>query len=363
MRRSIVTGDNGGPSILVVDDDEQIGGLLVRMLEPHGYRCVVTSDPAEARDRLIGGQFALLLTDILMPGESGLSLAKYVTAQHQDTAVIMVTVLGDPRIAQSALEVGAYGYIVKPFQPDEVLITVAGALHRRSLEIENRRHREHLSQLVQERTAELQGTLARVRAAEAETIHRLCRAAEFRDRDTGAHIERMGRHCGLLARRAGLGAQLSELIELASPMHDIGKIAVPDHILFKPGKLTPEEFEVIKRHPEVGYKILADSEGAALAMGARIALTHHEKWDGSGYPRGLAGDAIPIEGRIAAVADVLDALLSERVYKPAYPPELALEIMRDGRGRHFDPDLLDTFSDSWEEFLWLEESLSGSSRV
>ncbi len=258
------------------------------------------------------------------------------------------------------MEIGAYGYIIKPFQPDEVLITVANALRRRSLEIENRRHREHLSQLVQERTVELQDMVRQLKAAEVETIQRLSRAAEFRDRDFGSRIERMVHYCGLLARRTGLSSEIVEQIELASPMHDIGKIGIPDSILFKPGKLSPEEFEVIKRHPDIGYKILADSNSAPLAMGALIAWTHHEKWDGTGYPRGLAGEDIPVEGRIAAIADVLDALLSERVYKPSYPPDQALPIMRQGRGRHFDPMLLDLFLDSWDEVVWLESSLATS---
>ena len=174
-----------------------------------------------------------------------------------------------------------------------------------------------------------------------ETIWILTRAIEGRDVETGQHIERMSRYAGLLAERYGLSADRSELIRLASPMHDVGKIGVPDGILFKPGMLSKGEYDVIKEHPELGHEILGKSDQPLLVMAALIALTHHERWDGAGYPHGLEGEHIPLEGRIAAVADVFDALMSRRVYKPAFPIEQALQIMSDGRGVQFDGDIVD----------------------
>jgi putative two-component system response regulator len=194
-----------------------------------------------------------------------------------------------------------------------------------------------------------------IRLSREETIQRLALAAEFRDDETARHVQRMSHYCALLAGRYGLEPDHCELIRIASPMHDIGKIGTPDSILLKPGKFTPEEFQTITKHPEIGYRILAGSEADLLKLAAVIAWTHHEKFDGSGYPRGLVAEAIPLEGRIAAVADAFDALTSRRVYKPAYDVEQAIKIMRQGRGKHFDPSLLDTFLDAMEEVLRIKE--------
>ncbi len=179
--------------------------------------------------------------------------------------------------------------------------------------------------------------------SQAETIFRLARMVEFRDEETGHHLHRMSSYCGILARKMGFSEHRCELVRLASQMHDLGKVVVPDGILLKRGKLTPEEFEVIKGHAETGFQMLVGSSSEIVQLGALIARTHHERWDGSGYPRGLAGEDIPLEGRIAAVADVFDALTSDRVYRIALPVESAIEMMRDQRGRHFDPQLLDAF--------------------
>jgi putative two-component system response regulator len=230
------------------------------------------------------------------------------------------------------------------------LITVANALRRRELEAENRMHRERLEQTVLERTASLHQALERLQQAEQdirlsqeETVLRLARASEQRDDDTGHHIRRMSLYCALLARRLGWSQERCEMTRLASVMHDVGKIGIPDHILGKPGALTPHEFNMMKQHVDLGYRILVGSKSELLQLAASIAWTHHEKYDGSGYVRGLAGEAIPIEGRIAAIADVFDALTSKRVYRPAFSVQKAVSIMQEGRGKHFDPALLDLF--------------------
>ncbi len=203
--------------------------------------------------------------------------------------------------------------------------------------------RDALKQEIDDRSDELHRALTELEIAQSETVRRLSMAVEFRDEDTGAHIERIGRFSTLLAEQAGLDGELCERLGYAAPLHDVGKVAIPDAILLKPGPLTAEERAIVETHAEEGHRLLRGSSSSILDMAATIALSHHEKWDGSGYPRGLAGEAIPIEGRIVAVADVFDALTSDRVYRSAYTPEQAVELMREQRGRHFDPVLLDTF--------------------
>jgi HD-GYP domain-containing protein (c-di-GMP phosphodiesterase class II) len=199
-----------------------------------------------------------------------------------------------------------------------------------------------------ERTADLERALSELEVAQAETVRRLSMAVEFRDEDTGQHIERIGRFSTLLAEQIGMDHEFCERIRHAAPLHDVGKVAIPDAILLKPGPLTPDERKIVETHAEEGYRLVRGSTSAILDMAATIALSHQEKWDGSGYPRGLKGEAIPIEGRIVAVADVFDALTSDRVYRPAFPLEKAIEMMREERGTHFDPVLLDAFMEVLE---------------
>ena len=347
--------------VLIVDDEDLIRRMLGRLLKRHRYDCTLACSAREARDRLAEQDFALVLSDVNMPGESGLDLVRYVLGNHPDTAAVMVTGVDDPDIANTALSIGAYGYIIKPFETNEVLINVANALRRRALEIENRAHREYLEQTVQERTVELRQAVEKLEATTAElansredTIQRLARAAEFRSDETAQHVRRMSLHCELLARAAGFDDKGCELMRIASPMHDIGKIGTPDAILEKKGKLTVEEFEIMKEHADVGYRILAGSKSDMLQLAAEIAGSHHEKWNGAGYPRGLVGKAIPLSGRIAAIADVFDALMNPRCYKPVFSLEKSRDIMTEGRGTHFDPNLLDLFWEQLDEVMAIQ---------
>jgi putative two-component system response regulator len=196
---------------------------------------------------------------------------------------------------------------------------------------------------VLDRSADLRTARSDVDAAHAETVRRLSMAVEFRDKDTGEHTDRIGRHSRMLAGAAGMPAGFTERIGYAAPLHDVGKVAVPDAVLLKPGRLTPQERVVIETHAEQGYRLLRGSSSKVLEMAASIAWTHHERWDGTGYPRRLAGEDIPVEGRIVAIADVYDALTADRVYRRAMPIERALAVMREGRGSQFDPGLLDLF--------------------
>lgn len=348
--------------VLIIDDEEPIRRLLGYMLESHGYESVLASDAREARLRLAETSFALVLCDVNMPGESGMDLVRNVLGLYPHTAVIMVTGLDSTVLANAALDMGAFGYIIKPFEANEVLINVANALRRRRLEMESRLYRENLEDVVKTRTMALQQALQwleksekELRLSREETIQRLAIAAEYRDSATAQHIQRMSHYCELLARRYGLSAERCDLIRTASPMHDIGKIGTPDHVLLKPGKFTQDEFNVIAQHAEIGYRILAGSDAEILNVAATIALTHHERWDGSGYPRKLKGEAIPIEGRIASIADAFDALTTARVYKPAFDFDHAVDLMSKHRGEHFDPELLDVFLASLNEIKRIHE--------
>ncbi|MFL5953635.1 MAG: HD domain-containing phosphohydrolase [Gaiellaceae bacterium] len=322
--------------VLIVDDDDAFRRILSRILTRHGYTCVEAASATEAEVTFAAGPFALVLCDITMPGGSGLGLIRGLLTQAPDTAVVMVTGVDDPDVAEDALLLGAFGFLVKPFGSSELLIAVRNALIRRHLEATARAHSESLERLVQVRTEELV-------VSRDETIDRLARAIAIRDGETGAHVERMGRYCWLCATQLGLTAERCDLIRAASPLHDVGKIGIPDRILRKPGRLTPEERAEIQEHAELGRTILGGSASEVLELAATIAYTHHERVDGLGYPQGLVGQAIPLEGRIAAVADVFDALTSDRAYRRALSIDEAVGMITKERGTHFDADVFDAF--------------------
>jgi putative two-component system response regulator len=277
--------------------------------------------------------------------------------------VIVLTADVATDVRRRALAAGASDFLTKPFDATEVLLRIRNILRTRSLHVALESQNEVLDRRVRERTASLAQAVQRLtrsenatRRATEETIHRLAAAAELRDEETGSHIQRMSRYAALLAGRAGLDADRCELIRLASLLHDIGKIGVPDGILRKPGTLTPEEFEAMKEHAAIGCAVLAGSEAEVLQLAATIARTHHERVDGTGYPGGISAEAIPLEGRIAAIADVFDALTSPRIYRPAFSVDEAVHVMREGRGRHFDPALLDAFLDGIDDVLAIRAS-------
>jgi putative two-component system response regulator len=342
--------DGEGERILVIEDDPQGLKHLVRLLDHAGYRCSAAPNAADARRKIAEEQFDLLLADVNLPGESGLHLVQHVLAEYPQMAAVMATGMDDPTLANAAIEIGAYGYIMKPFTSNQVLFAVKNALSRRKLEIENSAQRETLEEIVRARTAALERSAKRLKLSREETVRRLSRAVEYRDEETGGHTERMSAYSAMLAGKLGVDV---ESIRIASPMHDVGKVALPDHILLRPGALTPDERREMERHTLIGYQILSGSGSALLELGATIALTHHEKWDGSGYPHQLVGNAIPLDGQVAAVADVFDALTSDRPYRQAFTIEQAVEILRGERGRHFDPRLVDLFIENVDELTEL----------
>lgn len=337
--------------ILIVDDDIQTQRYISIVVETEGYQFRLAADGETALLLLEQESFDLVISDINMAGMTGVELLKTCQQKYSDLAVIMVTGVDDRKTAIYTLEIGAYGYITKPFQPNELIINITNALRRRQLEIENCRHREELEMRVAERTAELS-------KSREETILILSKAAEFRDNQTALHTNRMGSFCETLARLLELPDLLCDRLRAAAPLHDVGKIGISDNILLKPGRLTPEEFEIIKTHCKIGHRILADSTSEILQIGSVIAQTHHEKFDGSGYPNGLKGEDIPISGRLAAVCDVFDALTSERVYKAPIPIPDALKILEEDSGSHFDPAIVEIFLKNVDQILKIKSRLS-----
>ncbi|HTY23928.1 MAG TPA: HD domain-containing phosphohydrolase [Desulfomonilaceae bacterium] len=336
--------------ILVVDDEPRICELLSRWLTAEGYRCASAANGEIALNSLAGKKYDLVVSDIMMPGMSGLDLLKVVKTFSPDTAMIIATAVSDRQTAVMALELGAYGYVMKPFERNEVLISVANALERRRMTLLMREYERSLEHKVVERTAE-------VRLREEQIIFRLLSASEFRDDETGAHVRRIGLYSSAMAKQLGWGTEAVDDIRLAAPMHDVGKIGIPDRILQKPGKLTRKEFEIMKKHAEIGARILDNPDVPLLRMAKEIALSHHEKWDGSGYPYGLAGESIPEAGRIVAVVDVYDALVYDRVYRHAVPEKKALSKINEGRGTHFDPRILDCFISLLPEIRLIREEI------
>jgi putative two-component system response regulator len=342
--------------ILIVDDDRHVRALVRRLLERAGYVCATAENGVKAHELLAVQSFELLVCDLQMPGESGFDVISHVRATYPDTAAIMVTGVDDEQLAGQALALGAYGYIVKPFSSTDLSVQVQNALRRRQLEIAQRHERERLELMVEERTGELCRAVDDLKRSEEQTVRRLAAAVEARDHETAEHIERVGDYSALVAGWLGLSPEHCELIRRSSTLHDVGKIGVADEILLKPGPLTPAERIAMQRHAKIGYDILGGSELDLLELAATIAWTHHERVDGTGYPRGLAGSEIPLEGRIVAVVDVYDALTSDRPYRPALAHENALALMCTGKGTQFDAIVLDAFLRA------LEETTTGSVR-
>ncbi len=323
-------------NVLVVEDEPSVRNIISRWLTGAGYSCAQAANADAAWAHLEQHDVDLVTLDINMPGSYGIDLLPDIKRCHPDTEVVMLTGLSEAKTAVQALTNGAASYLIKPVQREELLFHARRALERRQLIVERRQYTAHLEAKVRDQTVSIRG-------AHEETIYRLVAAAMFRDEETGAHIRRVGCYCESLAKTIGWPAKDVEMIRMAAPMHDIGKIGIPDAVLCKPGKLTREEFEIMKSHSLIGARILAGSDSPILQMAEQIARCHHERWDGTGYPAGLAEREIPECARIVAIADVYDALSHDRVYRPALADEAVLSMMKDGRGKHFDPFLLDIF--------------------
>ncbi|MGM0554256.1 MAG: HD-GYP domain-containing protein [Pseudomonadota bacterium] len=325
--------------ILAVDDEPANLRLLDRMLRGQGYEgLILIDDPRDVITQYRTARPDLILLDINMPHLDGYQVMEQLHALEDPLLppIVMLTAQHGQDFLLRALTGGARDYLTKPFDRNELLRRVRNLLDAQLAHRLVHDQKATLDQMVAQRTRELHETRLQV-------VQRLGRAAEYRDEETGYHILRMSHTCALLAREIGWDEAQCDLILHASPMHDIGKIGIPDAILLKPGRFEPHEWEIMKTHAAIGASLLEGDDSDLLRMAREIALSHHEKWDGSGYPHGLAGEAIPQPGRIAALPDVFDALTSERPYKDAWTVEAAVDMIRVNRGKHFDPMLVDAF--------------------
>ncbi len=338
------------PRILIVDDEVEITEILADLLS-QDYECTRAGSAEEALSRLQESVFQLVISDITMPGMSGLDMIPHVKELSPDTVVVMISGMQTVESAIGALRVGAFDYLMKPFDLRQVEAVVKRALEHHDLVVAKQRYENHLEELVDQRTAELDRALNSLEAAYRSTLKALTAALETRDSETHGHSERVVSYSLRLGREYGLSSDEMKALEFGSLLHDIGKIGVPDSILRKPAKLTEEEWVRMREHPLHGQQIL---RGIEFLQGAsRVVAQHHEKWDGTGYPLGLRSEDIDICARIFAVADAFDAITSDRVYRRGKPYEAASQELDDWAGRQFDPKVVEAFhrvpKEDWEE--------------
>ena len=338
------------PRILIVDDEVEITEILADLLSEE-YECLRAASAEEALVRLQEGEFQLVISDITMPGMSGLDMIPHVKELSPDTVVVMISGMQTVESAIGALRLGAFDYLMKPFDLRQVEAVVKRALEHHDLVVAKRRYENHLEELVEQRTVELDKALNSLEGAYRSTLKALTAALETRDSETHGHSERVVTYSLRLGREYGLSSEKMKALEFGALLHDIGKIGVPDSILRKPAKLTEEEWVRMREHPVHGQQILRGIE--FLEGAARVVAQHHEQWDGTGYPLGLRQEEIDICARIFAVADAFDAITSDRVYRRGKPYEAAAQELDDWAGRQFDPKVVEAFhrvpKEDWEE--------------
>ena len=341
--------------ILVVDNEAANVRTLSKILKAAGYTNVVaTTDPTRVLSLFAEQEPDLVLLDLHMPVLDGVAVLERLAEVARPQSYLPVLVLtGDSsqQARRRALSKGAKDFVTKPFEVDEVLLRIHNLLETKFLHREIATENVVLEQRVRERTADLEG-------AHLDTLERLAVAAEFRDDDTGRHTERVASISALLGRAAGLDDEQVELLRRAAPLHDLGKIGIPDAILRKPGPLTPDEWEIMKTHTTAGARILGGGKSRVIRLAEEIALSHHERWDGTGYPEARSGEAIPLAARVVAVADVFDALTSDRVYRKAWAPDDVLKYLQGHAGVHFDPALVEQCVQPlvWQGFLAVRDA-------
>lgn len=339
------------PNILIVDDEDMIRDLLHAALTRDGYTCIKATNAEEALQVIKSGIVNLVLCDIMMPGKSGLDVLKEAKELFPDLSFIMITALSDMNTALSCIHLGAEDYVVKPFSVDRITITVRNSLEKQRLALENREYSQNLERKVYEQTNQIRQTMEALNRAYEQTLTTLIRALDAREKEIGSHSERVMNYTRLLASACGVQSALLNQMAKGALLHDIGKIGISDSILLKPGKLTADEWLEMKRHPQIGSDILAGIP--FLTEAAEFVLSHHERFDGKGYPRGLQGADIPLSARIFTIVDTLDAMTSDRPYREALPFKSMIDEIRRCSGSQFDPEIVDIFlripKSTWED--------------
>jgi len=354
--------------VLIVDDEATIRSIIRRAMEMAGYKSIFEAECVDAARKVLSNDkpFDLVICDIRMPGDSGLVLLQELAPRAPDTVVVMATSVDDVPTAVRSLQSGAYDYVLKPFEISTIQLAVGRALKRRQLEIDNRNFRDHLAELVRLKTEELDINTKALSITRHALLRGLCYLAEFRDPETGLHLDRMAVNCINLAKSLERDSAYAPMIDDAfigrlfesAPLHDIGKVGISDTILLKPGKLTPEEFTVMQQHTTLGCDALksiksymGEVEGSFIETAIEIAYSHHERWDGKGYPQCLSKEEIPLSARIAALSDVYDACRSPRVYRPKpFSKEMVVKLIKDDSGHAFDPVVVEAFLRCGEDF-------------
>ena len=338
--------------LLTIDDDDRLRRSLRIYFEDSGMTVFEAANGPDGLAAFAEHQPDVALVDLNMPGMNGLEVIAELARLSPETPAIVVSGTGDLNDAVEAVHRGVWDFVTKPIVSMGALEnTVRQCVDRARLKKENERYRLHLEELVEIRTQEVERTRLQI-------IRRLGRAAEYRDNETGMHVIRMSHFSRLLALKAGMSERDAEILWQAAPMHDVGKIGIPDHILLKPGRFTPEEWATMQTHAQIGADIIGDDPSEIMQLAALVALTHHEKWDGSGYPKGLKGEEIPLQARIVAIADVFDALTSHRPYKEAWPQEKALALIEESAGSHFDPRLVPLFMETLPDVRAIQQQYS-----
>ncbi len=335
-------------AVLVVDDDPYVLEYVTALLSEYGYRVLPFGNAKKAADHIQQNSgIDAVLTDIKMPVMTGIELLECIHAMNPELPVLLMTAYAELDTAVSAIKQGAFDFIIKPYRSEQLIHSIEKAVRYKQLVQQEQEYKKNLEQTVQERTRALSDALSKVKNMSRELIHRLTIVAEYRDTYTGLHNSRMGFFAKTIAEEMNLPADFIEALTFASPLHDIGKVGISDSILLKPGPLTAEEFEIMKTHTQIGSNALAGSAYPYIQVAASIALHHHERWDGSGYPSGLKAEKIPLEGRIVMICDQYDALRSNRPYKGPFTHEQVVGIFSKGDSRtmphHFDPAVLDAF--------------------